>query len=95
MSNRIKFTTWGRKASELNFASYAVCQEHETPIEAVSRSIERSTGLTICAGPRNDGTAMENNEPVANHYQLALGTPCRGGGYSPEAEVWVSVPVDV
>lgn len=91
---KIHFSTWGRGVRDLEIASYAVAQDHETNIEAVTRSLERTTGLTVCGGPRDDGMALENGKPAALHYQLTLGQRV-SGGYSPEAEVWVAIPVEV
>jgi len=92
---RINFSRWGRKLSGLAFATYAVAQDGESPIDAVVRSVERTTGLQVCGGPRSDGYAVERGHKTAAHYQMTLGRPCRGGGWSPEAELWVSIPVEV
>jgi len=93
MSRRVSFTTWGRRARGLSFAQYAVAQDYEAKIEAVVRSIQRTTGLVCCAGPRYDGMTLEKGKRCAIHYQITLGTPCRGGGFTPKAKVWISIPV--
>ena len=30
---------------------------------------------------------------ICEHCAVTLGSPCPGGGYTPEAEVWVAVEV--
>jgi len=95
--SRQHFSVWGPRASELNIAAYAIRQDYEFPIEAVMRSIERSTGLTVCAGPRDCGCSRDaRGAESSHHYQIALGRPLRHGGHSVEAEIWISVvPVGI
>lgn len=59
----------------------------------VTTSLERRTGLVICGGPRSEGVALNAGKPSARHYACTLGSPCRGGGWTPRAEVWWSEPI--
>lgn len=94
MSNRVNFSAWGRHLDRITLPAYAVRQEFETDVEAVVRACQRASGLFCCAGPRDEGTALDRRgKPEANHYAFTLGRPVRGGGYSLEAEVWVSIPI--
>ena len=92
---RIKISVWGKGTKNLRLANYAVAQDGEARIDAVARSVERTTGLVVCGGPARDGREVEGGRTVAHHYHMTLGTRCRGGGYSPEVELWVSIPVEV
>lgn len=87
---RVHFQSWGTGAPG---DGYAIERDAEGAVRAVVRSLERRTGLSVCAGPRSEGTALEQGEPSENHYAVTLGRPCRGGGWTPEAEVWFSIPV--
>jgi hypothetical protein len=93
MSNRVKFSAWGRKVDRITLPAYAMRKDYETDLEAVVRACERASGLVCCAGPRNEGIAISGGKLEANHYAFTLGRPVSGGGYSPEAEVWISIPV--
>jgi len=89
----IKFSRWGRKIGDLKFATYAVGQPGESPIEAVIRSVQRTTGLCLCGGPRLEGQIVEKRRPVATQWAMTLGRPVRGGGFEPRAELWISIPI--
>lgn len=93
MTNRVNFVAWGNRVDRITLPAYAMRQDYETDLEAVVRACERASRLVCCAGPRNEGTALNRGEPKAHHYAFTLGRPARGGGYSPEAEIWVSIPV--
>ncbi len=73
-------------------SGYAIRRDHETNADAVERSIARRTGLEWCGGPRSDGLAVHGDVVTAAHYAGTLGRPCFGGGWSPVADVWFSVP---
>jgi hypothetical protein len=92
MSRRIHFSTWGRRVDRVTIASYAIERDGRYGIDAVVASIERSSGLCVCGGPRWDGDNCERGRRVASHYQITLGRPCSGGGYTPVAGLWVSIP---
>jgi len=91
---RVHFNIWGRGIDGLSVAAYAVRHDYESSIDAVVRSLERTTGLRCCGGPRDDGVAQATpSNPAAQHYQLTLGEPLSTGGYCPRAEVWASIPM--
>lgn len=90
----IRYATWGRGTSELDLGTSCRRLGGESDLDAVVRSVCRRTGLSICAGPRNEGTALVRNQPVARHYAFTIGRPVSrrlGGGYTPVAEVWVAI----
>ena len=86
---RVYYTTWGKGL--VPPSGYALREEWEQPIEAVIRSMERKSGMQRCGGPCNQGTALERGIPISRHWSLTMGRPCKGGGWTPEAEVWVSI----
>lgn len=88
---RYKYTTWGR--GDVPRGGYAVARDGEDAVEAVIRSMERKSRLQRCGGPRGEGTAVHRGVPTARHYAVTLGTPCRGGGWTPRAEVWFAIPI--
>lgn len=91
---RIYFSAWGADLKKLNLPSYAIMTDNDfSRIEAVSRAIARKNNLHICAGPRSEGTALENGKAYENHFAFTLGQPVSSGGYTPVAEVWVSIPI--
>ena len=92
---RVNFQAWGRKVNDLRLPAYAMRHEYESRADAVVRAICRSTRLWVCAGPRSEGSALEKGKVTAHLFAMTLGTPCRGGGYSPVAEVWFSLPAEV
>lgn len=90
MRTRIEFNAWGY--GPFDSPSYALVEHDELDIvDAVVRAIERKSRLSVCAGPRPEGTDLETG---AAHYAMTLGKPLSSGGYSPEAEVWISLPPD-
>lgn len=63
-----------------------------TDVAAVVRSVERRTRLRVCGGPCSQGTALDGRgHSTAHQYSMTLGRPCRTGGYSVVAELWVSI----
>ncbi len=95
MSRRIHFTAWGVSYPKLRLPAYAMRPSDKIyggEREWVCRAIERKTGLHVVTC-RPDGVSQCKDLPDSRHYQLTLGRPCRGGGWSPEAELWVAIPV--
>jgi hypothetical protein len=64
--------------------------EYETGLDAVRRAIARRTGLAVCS-TSPQGVSLPERE---RHYQITLGQPCPGGGYSVEGEMWIAIPPD-
>ena len=93
MSKRIHFSAWGKRADELDLPAYAMRRDdgYGDDIEAVCRAIERTTRLDVVTC-RPDGTSLSKGKSDARHYQMTLGRPCPGGGWTPEAEIWVAIP---
>ncbi len=97
---KIEFSVWGRMPEHVresmgfkeNIRLAAMQRPGESRLEAVARSIERRTGLVWCGGPRSDGSAVERGRVTAHHYAGTLGSPCDGGGWTPRAELWFSIP---
>lgn len=93
MTKRVNFSAWGNRVDRINLPAYAMRGEYETDLEAVVRACQRSSGLVCCAGPRNEGTSLSGGQPHENHYAFTLGRSVTGGGFSPRAEVWISIPI--
>ncbi len=85
---RQNFSVEGPKVKNYKFASYA-CRYayHQSPINAVTASIERTTKLACCT-MRYDGY---NPKTRCQIYQGTFGRRCPGGGYTPIMELWVFV----
>jgi hypothetical protein len=94
-SRLIEVATWGRFGSHDPLGTIRVrIDPHTFSVpHATAESIARRLRLAVASGPRDEGTAIERGAPVSHHYAVTLGRPCRGGGYTPEAEVWFAVPV--
>lgn len=88
---RVNYSAFGRRARELALPDYAMKGEGETKIDAVCRAIERNTRLVVVTC-RPDGTAIFSKHDHRAQYQLTLGTPAPGGGWTPKAEIWVQIP---
>lgn len=82
---RVRFSMWGA-VDGLEVARFAVVRDGESRINAVARSVARSTGLVWCGGP-----SLDSSGPGAAIYHGTLGRAVDGGGWSPVAEVWLSV----
>ena len=93
MKTRITFTAWGNGLDKIYVPSWATGDDCDYGVEAVVKAFERKNGLSCCAGPRDEGSVMERGVCVARHYAFTLGQHLRSGGYSPRAEVWISIPV--
>jgi hypothetical protein len=88
---RVYYRTWGSAAPQDGYV--LVTDGDNDVVGKVVAKIMRDSRLVCCAGPRSDGTRLERGEPVEHHYQITLGKPCPGGGWTPEGEVWFSIPV--
>ncbi len=95
MSSRISFDVWGNTKG-LTIPAYAMADLNgiESRAGRVAAAIARRNGLEVVT-LRSDGTALDKGQPSAFHYQTTLGRPCPGGGWTPEAELWFSIPVEV
>ncbi len=93
MSRRIHFSTWGPRADELDLPAYAMRRDDGDEIGAICRAIERTTRLDVVTC-RPDGVSLSRGKPDSRHYQLTLGRPCPGGGWTPKAEIWVAIPCE-
>ena len=94
MSKRIHFSTWGKGTRDLEMPAYAMADQYEidTTASRVADAIARKNGLQVVT-LRSDGTALDRKgRPESRHYQTTLGRPCRGGGWTPVAELWFSIP---
>lgn len=95
---RIKIDAWGIQPNRLrgSIGGMAIVRDGDTPVEAVCRSIERRTGLSVIAC-RSDGTRLDGRgRPEANTYEITLGRVLAkrfGGGYSVDGRCWIAVPV--
>jgi hypothetical protein len=92
--SRIYFSAWGRGLDRLELPAYAMLDGLHSSADCVYAAIARRNRLHVCGGPRSDGVQLNRyGDPEARHYQATLGTACRGGGFTPVAEVWISIPV--
>jgi len=94
MRERIEFSAWGARGRKLVFPKYAMrAADYVSASGVVAAAIARKNDLqvvTVCG----DGTALDRHgKPLSHHYQATFGTPCRGGGWTPEASCWFSIPV--
>lgn len=87
----IHFSVWGAGTSELNIASYARCDYLTKPYEAVVASIERSSGLVFCGGPRDDGYCPRTRQTT---YSGTLGKPSPYGGCNVVCNIWFTIDAD-
>lgn len=93
MSNRITFSAWGR--GKWVEPEYVVRKEGVPASRCVAEAIARESGLQIVRnGVYEDGKNVEGRRVVSRQYRFNLGTPVKGGGWYPEAEIWFAVDVD-
>lgn len=86
----VRFTAWGRWARDNALPAYAVRRDGEDRSCAVARAIARRAGLVVVT------LTQDGWEPNGTtHFHATLGTPCRGGGWTPQAEVWFAVIASV
>lgn len=94
---RQSFTSWGLRpsAARITVPAYAMrdTEREETRLGAVTRAIGRANNLTVCACS-NQGTSLHRGQPEANHYEITLGRPARGGGCDVVASLWISIPIE-
>jgi hypothetical protein len=94
MSKMIRVNTWGSFGSYPRLGHIRVrLDDTHSASESVAASIARRVGLHVVT-LRGDGTVLDHGRPTAHHYVTTLGFPCKGGGWTPMAEVWFSIPVD-
>ncbi len=93
--SRINFAAWGM--GDLDCPAYAIRGEdhcYESDGALAVGAIARKNGLEVCTC-RQDGQSLDKRGKIeASVYQATLGYPCRGGGWTPVRQVWVSVPID-
>jgi len=89
---KIEFAWWGGRGSEVAMPAYAMADEYETDVQAICRAIHRKSGLHVITC-RPDGYNIERDQLTEAHFELTLGDPCPGGGWTPRAERWIGVPV--
>jgi len=96
MSKRIKYSSWGRGCSALSFPAYAMLDTDNDRWglgRTVAESIARKNHKHV-VNCRPDGTALDGKgKPEARHYQVTLGSKCRGGGYTDLFQFWIAIPV--
>jgi hypothetical protein len=83
-TSRIYFTAWGSGLKNLALPAYAMADGYTPRSEIIAESIARKNSLRVAAGPRADG--HRNGRTT---YQLTLGCPCHGGGYTDLREIWI------
>lgn len=91
---KISFDAWGAKSLSLDYPEFAQRTnenaERGLP-EIVAKAIAQRNKLHVLT-VRHDCTSLSKNEPSEELYQSTLGVPCDGGGWTPEAEIWFSIP---
>jgi len=87
---RIEFSAWG--AGTWTAPAYAMHDDdsYEGRAATVAAAIARKSGLSAI-NVRSDGTALDNGQPSADHYELTMGRPAHGGGWNVEARCWFSI----
>lgn len=87
---RIQFSAWGHNGLEI--PAYANKKENSDSADCVAEAIARKNSLKVCAGPKYEGGALENNIVTDHHYSASLGKPASGGGFNIVSPVWFSIP---
>lgn len=75
-------------------ASFAVAKDNEAPIEAVKRSIARTTGYRVHFARHVSWTQNKNGSHTSDTFQITLTTRTqnqRGGGWGVTGEFCVTV----
>jgi hypothetical protein len=93
MTRRIDIIGWMADDMSLNLANYAMAQDEESSIEAVRRSIERTTKLTCCDGPHFQCYEIYKENPISAIWEMTLGTPKSDGGYDVVTQILVQLPL--
>lgn len=93
MTRRIQYTAWSTWARDHELPAYAVADSDgiESDAARVAAAIARRAGLHVVT-MRPDCSRLEGGVVVGDQYQITLGRPCPGGGWTPEGEVWIDVP---
>jgi hypothetical protein len=95
MPETIRVRTWGRwgRHDPLGVIRVRVEEGDVDTAHAAARTIGQRLGLEVCAGPRYEGTALdERGRPAADHWAVMLGRRSGAAGFVPEAEVRFAVP---
>ena len=89
---RIYFNAWGPAAKRLKLPKYAVktADQWMEKQSVVAHAIARKNGLQVIS-IRDEGLSLIKGKPDSMHYLVQLGRFCRGGGWTPEAEIWISL----
>ena len=86
---KIQFSHTGRRFS---IAEYAIAKPHETAIEAVTRSIERTTGCVAHKGRVNHWTEDRDRRITSETHCITLtGPKSKTGGYPVRGEIQVTI----
>lgn len=92
---RVYFSAWGASMDRVKLPAYAVQAEGEDAIAAVCRAIQRASRM-------DRGSArLDSWNSTSMVYQATFGRSCRrkrgqcDQGWTPLAEVWISIPRDV
>lgn len=89
---KITYTVWGRGQFDRD-GTVAMCDDDESPAVAAIKSVARRSRLHVITA-RSDGMQVCGDKIVAHQRTATLGVPCPGGGWSPRAEIWISVAAD-
>jgi len=89
---RIHFTAWTR--ADLSIPAYTLSDPDgfELPSTLVARAIARKNKLCAVVLRPDCSVVNGNGKVTSQHFQLTLGKPAHGGGWTPVATVWFSVP---
>lgn len=89
----VAFSVWGKAADKLGLSAGRVrVADGESVVDRVVARLERDSGLRAWR-PRSDGMVLDRHgRPAAEHYQVTLGRPAKGGGLNVAGEVWFSIP---
>ncbi len=88
-SSRVYFASHGHTLIE---PAYAVRGPGDaSDQDAVYRAISARNGLQRCGAVSRAGHGTKAGRITSDHYVATLGRPCPGGGWIPEAEVWIVI----
>ena len=84
---KVNFTWWGN-TKHLDIPDYCMVDDflYSSRCSAVGASIGRRNRL-VCCNARFDGRA-----PDGAIFELTFGHPCKTGGCSVEATLWIRIP---
>lgn len=93
MTRRVDIIGWMADDMSLNLANYAMANDDESGIDAVCRSIERTTKLTCCDGPNFQCYEIYKNDPISAIWEMTLGTSKPDGSYDVVTKILVQLPL--